>query len=167
MHKDPFVHRGYFTVGGGKCDGYAGMNGNQGRLAHGSSFFVHNTVDLLNRQNRLTGCLLSNRKGDFENSHPDPTGLRAKRTWLPSAASCAFVAACLEIPLFGPFQYLLQRPTAPPGLTYVGFMIAGAVIGIAAQARALWGVGRRQQAVALVSARLGQWAVATYYLHRA
>lgn len=93
------------------------------------------------------------------NSHPNPTGLRARRTWWPSAASCAFVAAGLEILSFGLSQSLLQRP---PGLTYMGFMIAVAMISIAAQARALWGVGRRQRAVAPVSARLGQWAVATY-----
>ena len=96
------------------------------------------------------------------NSHLDPTGLRARRAWWPSAASCAFVAAGLEILSFGLSQYLVQRPTAPPGLTYMGFMIAVAVIGIAVQARALWGVGRRQRAVAPVIARLGQWAVATY-----
>src|SRR5215467_1216674 len=62
-------------------------------------------------------------KGGFVNSHPDPTGLRARRAWWPSSASCAFVAAGLEILSFGLSQYLVQRPTAPPGLTYMGFMI--------------------------------------------
>jgi hypothetical protein len=74
------------------------------------------------------------RKGGFVNSHPHPTGLRARRAWWPSAASCAFVAAGLDILSFGLSQYLVQRPTAPPGLTYMGFMIAFmiavAVIGI-------------------------------------
>jgi hypothetical protein len=72
------------------------------------------------------------------------------------------VAAGLQILSFGLSQYLVQRPTAALGLTYMGFMIAAALIGIAAQARALWGVGRRQRAVAPVTARLGQWAAATY-----
>jgi hypothetical protein len=40
--------------------------------------------------------------------------------------------------------------------------VAIAVIGIAAAAVALWTVGRRQRAVAPLSAHLGQWSVATY-----
>jgi hypothetical protein len=102
--------------------------------------------------------------------HPDLTRLHASRTWWPSAASCAFVASGLEIVSFGLGLYVRawalsaaaarEQAILPSSLSYLGFTIA--VIGVAAQARALWAVGRRQRAVAPVSAHLGQWAVATY-----
>jgi hypothetical protein len=94
------------------------------------------------------------------NSYPNPTGLRARRTSWPSAATCAFLVSGLEILSFVLYLLLRRRAIESGGLTYIGLVIA--VFGIAAQATALWGVGRRQQAVAPVSARLGQWAVATY-----
>jgi hypothetical protein len=100
------------------------------------------------------------------NSHPDPTGLRARRTWWPSAASCAFTASGQEIVSFGLGLYVSSAAAREhAALLNIEFMIAEfmiAVIGTAAAARALWGVGQRQQAVAPVSARLGQWAVATF-----
>lgn len=103
-------------------------------------------------------------------NHPDPTGLRARRTWWPSAASCAFLASGLEILSFGfwlrTWAAAREHAVPPSGLINIGFTIGLgftiALIGIAAEARALWGVARRQQAIAPVSARLGQWAFATY-----
>src|SRR4051812_17942010 len=88
----------------------------------------------------------------FVNSHPNPTGLSGKRTWWPSAASCAFVASGLEILDFGLWLYLrawaATREHAAPvsGLLPIPLVIV--VIGIAAQAGALWGIARRQHAVA-------------------
>ena len=110
-----------------------------------------------NAQHRSIDC-------SFVNRHSDPTGLRARRTWWPSAL-CAFVSSGVEIVSFG--FYLLYRsraiesagstPSSPPGLIFVIMLI-----GIAAQGTALWGVSQRQQAGAPVSVRLGQWAIATY-----
>ena len=99
-------------------------------------------------------------------SHPNPIGLHARRTWWPSAATCAFLASGVEI--FSFVMYLLQRnkaigsagSTPSLGVTYfVGLIL---VLGVTVQATALWAVGRHQWAVAPVSARLGQWAVAVY-----
>lgn len=113
-------------------------------------------------------------------SHPDPIGLHPRRTWWPSAATCAFLASGLEI--FSFVLFLLQRSlvlsplqrsrviesagsTPSLGLAHTGVVFAEFIVvflGVAVEATALWGVGRRQRAVAPISARLGQWAVATY-----
>jgi hypothetical protein len=77
------------------------------------------------------------------------------------------VASGLEIVSFG---YLYRSkalasvgstPYFPSDLLNVLIFVIG-LIGIAAQATALWGVSQRQQAGAPVSVRLGQWAIATY-----
>jgi hypothetical protein len=102
-------------------------------------------------------------------SHPNPIGLHARRTWWPSAATCAFLAGGVEI--FSFVLYLLQRNKAIwsagstpslAGVTYLVFAVLILVLGVTAEATALWVVGRHQRAVAPVSARLGQWAVAVY-----
>src|SRR4051794_25761440 len=78
----------------------------------------------------------------FVNSHPDPTG-RARRTWWPSPASCAFAASGLEILSFGLWLFYLrvwilsvtaarEHPVPPSRLIYIASLIA--VIDIAAQA---------------------------------
>ncbi|MBV9611763.1 MAG: hypothetical protein JO091_04795, partial [Acidobacteriaceae bacterium] len=96
----------------------------------------------------------------------------ARRAWWPSAAACAFLASGLEILAFGFFRYLyaLEMPVIrenghiPSGLVDLG-MYGGLtiwVIGMAAQGTAVWGITRRQQAIAPVSARWGQWAFVTY-----
>jgi hypothetical protein len=100
------------------------------------------------------------------NTPSDLPGIRQRVVW-PAAALCAFVASGLEI--FSFTYYLLLRDRAiesagsPPhfdaGLIH-GFVVAVPVIGTIAGAIALWSVGRRQRAVAPVSARLGQWSVA-------
>ena len=106
------------------------------------------------------------------NSHSDPTVLRARRTWWPSAALCAFVSSGLEIVSFGFYlQARLEldamyrsKAIESVGSTpfFLGLTFVITLIGIAAQATALWGVSQRQQAGAPVSVRLGQWAIATY-----
>ena len=101
-------------------------------------------------------------------SHPNPIGLHARRTWWPSAATCAFLASGVEI--FSFVLYLLQRnkaigsagSTPSLGVTYLVFAVLILVLGVTVEATALWVVGRHRQAVAPVSARLGQWAVAVY-----
>ena len=101
-------------------------------------------------------------------SHSNPTGLHAKRARWPSAATCAFLASGVEI--FSFVLYLLQRnkaigsaaSTPSLGFTYMVFAMLILVLGVTVEATALWVVGRHQRAVAPVSARLGQWAVAVY-----
>lgn len=103
----------------------------------------------------------------FMNSHYNLPGTRERVLW-PAAALCAFIASGLEIFSFS--HYLLLRPGATesagsppdlhPGIIHTGFMVA--VIGLIAEATALWGIGKRQRAVAPISARLGQWCVAIY-----
>ena len=93
-------------------------------------------------------------------SHPNPIGLHARRTWWPSAATCAFLASGVEIVSF--VLYLLLRNKAIGSVTYMVFAGLILVLGVAVEATALWAVGRHQRAVAPVSARLGQWAVAVY-----
>lgn len=101
-------------------------------------------------------------------SYPNPIGLHARRTWWPSAATCAFLAGGVEI--FSFVLYLLQRnkaigsagSTPSLGVTYFVFVGLILVLGVTVEATALWAVGRYQRTVAPVSARLGQWAVAVY-----
>jgi len=101
-------------------------------------------------------------------SHSNPTGLHARRARWPSAATCAFLASGVEI--FSFVLYLLQRnkaigsaaSTPSLGFTYMVFAMLILVLGVTVEATALWVVGRHQRAVAPVSARLGQWAVAVY-----
>jgi hypothetical protein len=104
-------------------------------------------------------------------SHPNPIGLLARSAWWPSAATCAFLASGEEI--FSFVLYLLQRNkaigfagyTLSLGVTYLVFsLLILVVLGVTVKATALWAVGRHRQAVAPVSARLGQWAVAVYVL---
>jgi hypothetical protein len=104
-----------------------------------------------------------NAEGSFMSSRPNPIGLHARRTWWPSAATCAFMASGLEILSF--VQYLPQRNaigsagSAPSfGATYLLFAVLILVLDVTVEATALWVVGRRRQAVAPVSARLGRWA---------
>ena len=93
-------------------------------------------------------------------SHPNPIGLHARRTWWPSAATCAFLASGVEI--FSFVLYLLLRNKAIGSVTYMVFAVLILVLGVTVEATALWAVGRHQRTVAPVSARLGQWAVAVY-----
>src|ERR1039457_1895255 len=102
-------------------------------------------------------------------SHPNPIGPHARRTWWPSAATCAFLASGLEIFWLVLSRWQLSRAMKFAGGTPSPDLYAGLVIdeligllGIAIEATALWGVGRRQRAVAPVSVRLGQWAIATH-----
>ena len=94
--------------------------------------------------------------------------LPAKHIPYPSAATCAFLAAAIEILSFG--LAMSQRSRIrnaaetdfflPPAWVYVS--VALALTGIAAQARALWHVGVIQQTAAPLSARAGRCAVAAY-----
>src|ERR1035438_2417573 len=100
-------------------------------------------------------------------SHPNPIGLHARRTWWPSAATCAFMASGIEI--FSFVLDLLQRKairsagSAPSvSVPYLVFAVLILVLGVTLEATALWVVGRHRQALAPISARLGQWAVAVY-----
>ncbi|MBV9226151.1 MAG: hypothetical protein JOY85_19120 [Acidobacteriaceae bacterium] len=52
-----------------------------------------------------------NAEGGFVNHQPALIELCARRTWWPSAASCAFVASGLEILSFGLLHYF-QAPAA-------------------------------------------------------
>jgi hypothetical protein len=107
-------------------------------------------------------------------SHVDPIVLHAKRTWWPSAATCAFLASGLDILSFGlsqlEFRLIKSAGSTPSFLTYgvvfTALMFASfeliSLFGVAVKATALWAIGRRQRTDGPVSARLGQWAVATY-----
>jgi len=98
-----------------------------------------------------------------EPKHPDPTVLRARLIRWPSAATCAFLASALEIFLSVLFRWQLSRLIEYAGLVSELVIVEFSYVLVAAvEAVALWGIGRRQRAVAPASARLGQWAVATY-----
>jgi hypothetical protein len=90
----------------------------------------------------------------------------SRRTWPQLAASCAFLAGGIDILSFVLYHYFVYRYSAHPEWKFfaIGMVIGVAivVIGVAAAAVALWTVGRRQRAVAPLSAHLGQWSVATY-----
>ena len=119
-------------------------------------------------EERTRSVTKRNTEGDFVNHQPALPGLCARRTGWPSAASCAFVASGLELLSFGLTRYVLapaiaavrEHAVLPSGPIYLG--LAMWVIDMAAQARALWGVARRQQAVSPVTARCGKWAFAAY-----
>lgn len=108
-------------------------------------------------------------------SVPTSDALRARRTWWPSAAACAFLASGLEI--FGLVLFQLQRSRAveviasTPSLGVAALVTAELMLvfvvwmflfSVAIELTALWGVGRREQVVAPVTAQLGQWTVAAY-----
>lgn len=111
-------------------------------------------------------------------THAYPIGLQTRRTWWPSASTCAFLASGLEMVSFVFYlwqrtvvQSLVQRNasgsaagTASLDLNYIAVVFPALIllIGLAVEATALWGVGRRQRHVAPVSARLGQWAIVAY-----
>lgn len=83
-------------------------------------------------------------------------GQHERRPWWPSAATCAFLTSGLTILQLVLLQWQLNH-------TYIWVMVGVLdVFGIAAKATALWDVGRRQRGAMPVSARSGQWAVATY-----
>ena len=107
------------------------------------------------------------------NRYPILNGLFVKRFEQPSSATCAFLAAGLEI--FS--QVLSLMPVArlieltdrsSRFLTFAVSVISALVTvlifvcTVAAIAMALRGVGRRQRSRAPISARLGQWAVFAY-----
>jgi hypothetical protein len=100
-----------------------------------------------------------------EPKHPDSTVLRARLIRWPAAATCAFLASGLEI-----FLDVLSRWQLSKLIKYAGPVSELVIVELnfsyvllaAVEAVALWGIGRRQRAVAPTSARLGQWAVATY-----
>jgi hypothetical protein len=90
----------------------------------------------------------------------------------PSAATCAFLAGGLEIFSFALSQWQIgaikSANTRPELLMSDQWVIVGVVLlllfvfGVAAEATALWSVGRRQRSVAPISSRSGQTAVAIY-----
>lgn len=98
-----------------------------------------------------------------------PIGLDRRRTRWPSAAACAFIASGLTIVSFTA-NLMQQRAIAsarsaggiPLGVSpfnpWAILATVSQLIMIAAQAKAFWGIARVQQAVAPVSARLGQRA---------
>jgi hypothetical protein len=106
------------------------------------------------------------------NSQPNPAATHARRTWWPSAATCAFLASGQEIFSFVLVQWqrgMIESARSRQSLetvyesAIVGYLFLFLLVfGVAVEARALWGVGRRQRSVAPLSSRWGQWAVATY-----
>jgi hypothetical protein len=98
-----------------------------------------------------------------EPKHPDPTAIRARLIRWPSAATCAFLASGLEIFWSVLSRWQLSRLIESAGLVSQLVIVEFSyVLAVAVEAVALWGIGRRQQAVAPTSARLGQWAVVTH-----
>ena len=111
----------------------------------------------------------------IESRVPASDALRARRTWWPSASTCAFLASGLEMLLFALSRLLPRMVVWSAGSTpsfglgvfaitelMVVVLVWMSLFAVAVEATALWGVARRQRAVAPVIARLGQWAVAAY-----
>ena len=112
---------------------------------------------------------MTNESGVLANVEP-----RARRTWWPSASTCAFLASGLEILWFALSLFVRSRVVESAVRTFLGltgwattalmvvFVVWMLLFSAAVRATALWAIGRRQRAVAPVTARLGQWAVAAY-----
>jgi hypothetical protein len=103
------------------------------------------------------------------------SALHAGRTWWPSAATWAFLASGLEVLSLALFLWQRSQAAGAGGskpplgravLAIAELMLAFVVwiflLRVAVEVTALWGAGRRQGAVAPVTARLGQWAVTAY-----
>lgn len=88
--------------------------------------------------------------------------------WWPSAATSAFLMSGLEILTFVPYLLMRRRPvdtppdilTPSPSLAYAGFVIL--VIGLAAEATAMWGISRRQQRIAPLTSHLSRLGITIY-----